>query len=263
MVVTRKRKYSSRKTKSTSKRRKTSTTKRTRKTTTKKPLTTTLYPKDARRSETIINPHSSSSATLNIASKKIYGGSLTNIDRVSNVAGGLDIDNRLHDKIMVHGFAINLIIKQLKTTHTFINVAVVQTKRSGVIGGLDAGLDLLSNLFLAPGAERGQDFTGTLDPLLMFSYNINPDEYTVIHESRHMIGAVTTEEPNKGSTGLPCMKKVEIYVPMKKEITYPGGSAVAVNPVYLLYWVCGVADTASVAGSVHLQSRATTYWTQK
>jgi len=251
---------------STKTKRKTSTPKATTKgVTTPDPLKSLGLPKDTRRTELCVNPHGPTS--LKCASKKIYGGNCTQIARVDNSTDGLAINRRVVDRIKLHGLAVYLHALNELVQHTFLNVAVVTTKRTDTISNLNTGLGTLANFFASTGVDRGEDFNAGLTPLQYFTNPINPDEFTVHHHSRHMLGAKgPTGNVYRGSTGAPVFKKVEIYVPTNIEVSYLSNTDQSVNKTYLLWWCTGHAEGVagqSVADTITAQSRVVAYWSQK
>ncbi|AXH73467.1 MAG: capsid protein [Cressdnaviricota sp.] len=286
MVVTRKRSYSSKRSKTSTKRRRltTATTTGKRKvnksnlTTSSKPtkkgeatgdaITLLKLPKDTRRTQ-FLNPHFSGVSPYLLKTKTLYGCNVTAIDKISTGAGGLSLDKRIVDKIKLKGLAVYLHLQNEKTNHLFVNVAVVTTKRiSTITGNLATGVDTLSNFFSSPGTDRGTDFSNTgLAPLEYFTYPINPDEFQVHHHSRHMLGAAGAGAAKyRGSTGCAVFKKVELYVPINIDVAYLADSPNSVNKTYLLWWCSNSTEGTSGAvttDSLAAQCRAVAYWTQK
>lgn len=218
--------------------------------------------KTPRLSSTSIGDNVGTANTKQVTAKinsQMLGWTLYN-QNLTLITRGDSLSERQRDVINLRGFKIDAYFRTitqgsgagLPSDLYWLNVAVVAPFQRGAA-------DFPTDFFRARDNldERESDFATTLGSMDLHTLPINTDKWTVLKHKRY-------EMPTYGSQIPGWSQKIDMYIPLNRQVTYWDTLSNSCNtPVYLLYWVCRGFQNSQVDAVVpftDVQIRTTTFF---
>lgn len=153
---------------------------------------------------------------------------------LTQVAQGINIDQRARQHMNVSGFKIFMEIYNTTDVPLYFNCAILAPKFI-----TNADIDTV-NFFRNNTDARSMDFNSFRSGLEMGTCNVNTDDYTILKHKRYIL---TT--PNNSVQGEYCrqygssFKLIKWWIPLKRQVRYlPGESSTATDGrVFHVFWL--------------------------
>lgn len=181
---------------------------------------------------------------------------LIQLDDLTNVPRGIDINERARDVVNYSGFKIDLVIQSLQDNLPLMfRWAVVAPRNSEVITTTD--------FFRNPGGgARSENFDANRTYIEFTTNPINSDEYTILYDSHMMLGAFSGPAISEHHHNN--YRHISQWVPLKRQLRYSGsGGASSVEPLFVVCWCDRFgADggTLALANQINVETRVVRYF---
>jgi len=192
----------------------------------------------AKTATTSLNDEFALTSTITYDTDSLY------VADISQLAAGVNRNERLRDVIMCHGINIDLTCLNITTNDNLVlHYAVVAPKNSNAVSS--------SDFFRGYNEDRGRDFTAnTLSGMDFLCNPINTDKFTVFTHRKvalHAVNGASGGTAFEDST-ISSMQYRKTWISLKRQLRY--GDANECETPLILLWYCSYPQKAKTAGPI-------------